>query len=61
MTSLNWVRTLRTIVIAAVLVAALLAALLGMIGAAGPAGMWAHDMDGRSAMPPPSPGALAPA
>jgi hypothetical protein len=59
MTRLNWVRTLRTIVVAALLIAALLAALLGMIGAAGPNGMWAHDMSGRSAMPPPGPGALA--
>jgi hypothetical protein len=54
--SLNvaWVRTLRTIVVAGLLVIALLGAVLGLIGATGPNWMWASDPPGvRSAVPVP--------
>ena len=47
----NWAHTLRTLFVAGVLVIALLAAVLGLIGATGPAGMWAHDTSERSAVP----------
>jgi hypothetical protein len=54
--SLNiaWVRTVRTIVVAGLLVIALLGAVLGLIGATGPTWMWASDPPGvRSAVPMP--------
>jgi hypothetical protein len=51
MTTIDWVRTLRAIVVTVLLVAALLAAVLGLIGATGPASMWAHTTGERSAMP----------
>jgi hypothetical protein len=55
MNRINWARTLRTLLVAGVLVIALLAAVLGLIGATGgPAGMWAHDAGARNAAPPPA-------
>ena len=51
MITIDWVRTLRAIVVAALFVAALVAAVLGMIGATGSAGMWAHESGMRSALP----------
>jgi hypothetical protein len=52
---LNWVRTLRTVVIAG-LVVALLGAVLGSIGAKGSAGNWACDHGARETLPKPTPG-----
>jgi hypothetical protein len=52
---LNWVRTLRTVVIAG-LVVALLGAVLGSIGAKGSAWNWACDHGVRGALPKPAPG-----
>ena len=49
----GWVRALRTIVVAGLLVIALLGAVLGLIGATGPTWMWASDASGRSAVPVP--------
>jgi hypothetical protein len=59
MTTIDWVRTLRTIAVAVLLVAALLAALLGLIGATGSAGMWAHGTGADDAVPREAPGASA--
>lgn len=56
MTTIDWVRTLRTILVAVLLFAALLAALLGMIGA-GPMGMRAHQTDVDDPAPPDAPAA----
>jgi hypothetical protein len=56
-TNINWVRTLRTMAVAALLIIALLGALLASIGGArGPVWNWACD----HATPPPSPARPAP-
>jgi hypothetical protein len=46
---INWVRTLRTIVVAAVLLAALMGAVLASIGTKAPVWLWACDSVTRGA------------
>jgi hypothetical protein len=58
MTTINWVRTLRTIAVTVLLVTALLAAVLALIGATEPTGMWANRPGARSAVHAPSGQAL---
>jgi hypothetical protein len=50
--SINWVRTLRTIVVAAVLLIALLGAVLASIGMKGPVWLWACEPGTHGPMRP---------
>jgi hypothetical protein len=56
MDRIDWARTLRTLLVAGALLIALLAAVLGLIGASGPADMWAVGAD--STLPSRVPAAL---